>query len=170
MTLGWLLLLPPPPRPFCRVGVVRLSLLRRCESSLRGESRCCWLSARITSPPHVPCPLGVTICSADAPPGPLGLSQSPFWDLGARSSAPKPQSLPRAHDCCWKGGPRRQRAAGPGRPRQRQRTDAKSRASRAGEPGVIRRSLLLREAGLPSPPLDSPPPRGPAGARVGSSG
>lgn len=114
LTLGWLPL-----------SVVRLALLSEC--GRQGESRCCWLRTRRTSSARAPCPLGGAVCLADAPPGPLGLPQFPSWDRGARSSAHKPQSLPRAQGCCWKGGPRGPRAAGP---RRLGRT-----SPRAGYPG-----------------------------------
>lgn len=67
-----------------------------------------------------------------------GAAPASLPGLGARSSAQKLQSLPRAYDCCWKGGPRGQRAAGPGRPRW---------TPRVGHPGRARRNRAL-----PSPP------------------
>lgn len=141
------------------------------EGGLQGESRCCWLWARITSPPHAPCPLGVTICLAAAPPSPLGLPQSPSRD-GSREPAPRPrsQSLPGAQGCCWQGGPPRQRAARPwGVPGG---GSGRREPGIPGEPSIMRRSTLPREAGLPPPfPLPPPPPPpGPAGARVLSRG
>lgn len=86
-----------------------------------------------------PCPLTVAVCLADAPPRPLGAA--PVSLLGSRSPLSEATISPQTSACCWKGGPRGQRAAGPGRPRPRHRT------LRARHPGRAQRNKAL-----PCPP------------------
>lgn len=136
MTLGWLPL-----------SAVRLVLPR--EGGLQGESRCYRRWAGITSPPRAPCPLGVTICSADAPPRTLGLPQSPSRD---------PEPAPRLRSLSLSPGLVAVAGREVPRGRELQARDVPGRGSGRQEPGipgeagVRRRSPLLGEAGLPSPP------------------
>ncbi|XP_047380031.1 calcium/calmodulin-dependent protein kinase II inhibitor 1 isoform X1 [Sciurus carolinensis] len=69
----------------------------------------------------------------------------------------RPWSLARVHGCCWKGGPRGQSRAGPGRPRRREKPP------RAGHPGQARRHEALPSpagGGAASSPSSCPRPRG----------
>lgn len=145
--------------------MVRLAL--PSEGGLQGESRCCWLWARIMSPPHTPCPLGVTICLADAPPRPLGLPRSPSWD---REPVPRHRShilSPGLEAVAGREVPQGRRLQARGVPGGG--GGGRREPGIPGEPGVMRRSPLLREAGLPPSPLP-PLPGGPSGARVLSLG
>lgn len=139
------------------LSAVRLAPLT--EGGLQGESRCCWLWVRITSPPHAPCPLRVTICLADAPPRPLGLPQS---RCRSRERAPRLRSYSLSPGLTAVTG----REVPEGRGLQARDVPG-GRSGRQepgipGEPGVMRRSPLLREAGLPFPPpsASAPRPRG----------